>query len=118
MTPALPGCCCSGRGKVSIGICAAVVSCYYSVGTGGGGAIAEQEVAHGEWRVRHGSMDTLGTMTPAAALLLLLTLSSTSALNTSREDLLDISTLLKNFQVAMQLKTLPLPCTTVTTSHI
>ena len=45
-------------------------------------------------------MGTLGTMTPAAAfILLLLTLSSTSAQNTSREDLLDISTLLKNFQV-------------------
>ena len=99
-----PGCWCSGRGKVSIGICAAVVSCYYSVVTGGGGVIVQlqpllrQEWLHGERGA--GSMGTLGTMTPAAAfILLLLTLSSTSAQNTSREDLLDISTLLKNFQV-------------------
>ena len=57
-----------------------------------------QEWLHGERAP--GSMGTLGTMTPAAAvILLLLTLSSTSAQNTSREDLLDISTLLKNFQV-------------------
>ena len=100
--PALPGCWCSGRGKVSIGICAAVVSCYYSVVTGGRGVIVQpllcQEWLHGERAP--GSMGTLGTMTPAAAvILLLLTLSSTSAQNTSREDLLDISTLLKNFQV-------------------
>ena len=101
--PALPGCWCSGRGKVSIGICAAVVSCYYSVVTGGRGVIVQpllcQEWLHGERAP--GSMGTLGTMTPAAAFILLLTLSSTSAQNTSREDLLDISTLLKNFQVAI-----------------
>ena len=101
--PALPGCWCSGRGKVWLWICAAVVSCYYSVVTGGRGVIVQvqpllrQEWLHGERAP--GSMGTLGTMTPAAAFILLLTLSSTSAQNTSREDLLDISTLLKNFQV-------------------
>ena len=59
--------------------------------------LLRQEWLHGERAP--GSMGTLGTMTPAAVFILLLTLSSTSAQNTSREDLLDISTLLKNFQV-------------------